>query len=90
VRQFRIKNVSATRTAASINIQCNDTDFAISTDNVNWVTTINIASLAPGAESATMYWRCTTPAPGAQLGPRSIPVTVIAEQNGIPGSNFFA
>lgn len=70
VRQFRIKNTSATKTANTINIQCNDSDFAISEDGVNWVVTINIASLSAGAESATLYVRCTTPAPGGQLGPR--------------------
>jgi hypothetical protein len=70
VRQFRLKNTSATKTANTINIQCNDTDFAISTDNVNWVVTINLASLAAGAESPTYYVRCTTPAVGALLGPR--------------------
>lgn len=70
VRQFRIKNASPTKIATTINIQCNDADFAISTDNVTWVVTINIASLGPLASSATMYVRCTTPAPGAPLGPR--------------------
>ncbi len=69
-RQFRVKNVSPTLTANSINLQCNDADFAISTDGTTWVTTINIASLASGAESATMYIRNTTPAPGSVLGPR--------------------
>lgn len=67
---FRVKNVSPTKTANSVNLQCNDTDFTISTDGSTWVTTINIASLAAGAESATLYVRCTTPAPGNALGPR--------------------
>jgi hypothetical protein len=70
VRQFRLKNASSSKTANTINIQCNDTDFAISTDNVNWVVTINLASLAAGAESPTYYVRCTTPAVGGLLGPR--------------------
>lgn len=70
VRQFRLKNTSATKTANAIDVQCNDSDFAISTDGVTWVVTINIASLGPGAQSATMYVRCTTPAPGNLLGPR--------------------
>jgi hypothetical protein len=70
VRQFRIKNVSGSKTANTINIQCNDSDFAISEDGVNWVVTINITSLSAGAESSTMYVRCTTPAPGGVLGPR--------------------
>lgn len=71
VRQFRIKNTSATETATNVNIQCNDSDFVISEDGVNWVVTISGFSLGPGAESATFYVRCTTPAPGAALGPRT-------------------
>lgn len=77
VRQFRVKNVSGSLTANGINLQCNDADFAISTDNVNWVVTINIASLAPGAESATMYVRNTTPAVGSLLGPRFARIVAI-------------
>lgn len=69
-RQFRVKNASATKTANTINLQCNDADFAISTDGTTWVATINIASLGPGAESSTMYIRNTTPAVGSLLGPR--------------------
>lgn len=69
-RQFRLKNASATKTANTINIQCNDADFAISTDNSTWVVTIEIGSLAAGAESSTMYIRNTTPAVGSLLGPR--------------------
>ena len=69
-RQFRVKNASATLTANTINLQCNDADFSISTDGTTWVTTINIASLAAGAESATLYVRNTTPAAGNPLGPR--------------------
>jgi hypothetical protein len=69
-RQFRVKNTSATKTANTINIQCNDADFVISTDNTTWVTTINIGSLGPGAESSTMYVRNTTPGVGNLLGPR--------------------
>ena len=74
---FRVKNASATKTANAINLQCDDTDFAISTDNSTWVTTINIASLAAGAESATLYVRCTTPAPGNILGPRFAEIIAI-------------
>jgi len=69
-RQFRVKNTSATKTANTIDIQCNDADFVISTDNSTWVVTINIGSLAAGAESSTMYVRNTTPSPGGALGPR--------------------
>lgn len=77
VRQFRVKNVSPTLTANAVNIQCNDADFAISTDSITWVVTINIASLAPGAQSATMYIRNTTPAVGGPLGPRFARVVAV-------------
>lgn len=77
VRQFRIKNTSGSLTANAINIQCNDSDFAISTDSTTWVVTINIGSLGPGAQSATMYVRNTTPSIGAQLGPRYARIVTI-------------
>lgn len=71
VRPFRVKNTSATETATNVNIQCNDPDFTIAENPAGpWVVTINIASLGPGVESATLYSRCTTPAPGASLRPR--------------------
>lgn len=71
VRPFRVKNTSASRTATNVNIQCNDSDFVIGESSSGpWVVTINVASLAPGAETATLYIRCTTPAPGAALKPR--------------------
>lgn len=70
IRQFRVKNVSPTLTANTITLQCNDADFAISENGTTWVTTINISSLGPGVESATLYVRNTTPDPGALLGPR--------------------
>lgn len=88
VRQFRLKNTSGTRTATNVNLQCNDPDFAISTDGVTWVVTINIASLAPGAQSSTMYIRNTTPSPGNLLGPDFARIVVIAEDGS--GGNFFA
>ena len=90
VRQFRLKNTSGTRTATNVNIQCNDTDFTISTSAAGpWQVTLNIASLGPGAESATMYIKNTTPAPGNLLGPRFARIVVVAENSGA-GTNFFA
>ena len=67
---WKVQNASATKTANTINLQCNDSDFTISTDGVTWVATINIASLAAGASSGVMYIRNTTPNPGGALGPR--------------------
>jgi hypothetical protein len=69
-RVFRLKNASTSKTANNINLQCNDSDFAISSDGTTWVATLNFSSLAPGAETSNLYVRCTTPGPGAQLGPR--------------------
>ncbi len=77
VRQFRVKNTSATLTANGINIQLNDPNNVMSTDNTNWVVTINITSLAPGAESSTMYIRNTTPGAGNALGPRAARIVTI-------------
>ena len=80
VRQFRLRNTSATRTATNINLQCNDSDFAIAENPAGpWVVTIGIPSLAPGAETATLYVRCTTPAPGGALGPRFARMIVICD-----------
>lgn len=70
IRHFKVQNTSATKTANTINIQCNDSDFIISSDGVTWVVTINIASLAAGAKSGTLYVRDTAPNPGGRLGPR--------------------
>jgi hypothetical protein len=72
VKQFKIKNTSATKTANNTVVTCNDTDFAISTDGVTYVTTFTIATLGAGVSSATLYIRNTTPAPGAALGPRMV------------------
>jgi hypothetical protein len=69
-RVFRLKNASTSKTANNVNLQCNDSDFAISSDGTTWVPTLNFSSLAPGAETSNLYVRCTTPGPGAQLGPR--------------------
>lgn len=80
VRPFRIKNTSATKTATNVNIQCNDSDFAIGESASGpWVVTIAIASLAPGAESATLYVRCTTPGLGSALGPRFARIVTVCD-----------
>ena len=80
VRPFRVKNTSATKTATNINIQCNDPDFTIGESASGpWVVTINIASLGPGVESATLYTRCTTPAPGAALKPRFARIVTVCD-----------
>lgn len=70
VRTWKVKNASATHTANTINLQCNDADFAISSDGVTYVNTINITSLAAGASSGVLYLRDTSPNPGGAMGPR--------------------
>jgi hypothetical protein len=80
VRQFRVKNTSASKTATNINLQLNDADFAMAESASGpWVVTIDIASLGPGAESSTLYVRCTTPAPGSALRPRAARIIVGAD-----------
>ncbi|HEV8546215.1 MAG TPA: hypothetical protein VGQ64_07960 [Candidatus Limnocylindrales bacterium] len=78
VDTFKVKNVSGSQTANSVNVQCNDPDFVIS-DSASgpWVVTYNISSLAAGASSITLYVKNTTPNPGALLGPRFARITAI-------------
>jgi len=75
VRQFRLKNVSPTKVANAVVLTCSDADFTISSDGTTYGTTVNITSIAAGAESATLYVKNTTPAPGAALGPRVARIT---------------
>lgn len=67
-RQFRIKNLSGASTANSIAVSVSDLDnefgsnLQLSTDNVSFVSSINIGNLAAGVISATLYVRRTVPA----------------------------
>ena len=71
IRQFKVKNASATKTANNINLQLNDADFVMSDNAAGpWVATWNIVSLIAGASSVTLYTKNTTPPPGNPLGPR--------------------
>jgi hypothetical protein len=68
--QVWLANTSATKTASTINLQLNDANWIFSTDNTTWVTSINVASLGPGARYGPIYIRQTSPAQGSRLGPR--------------------
>lgn len=68
--QAYLHNTSATKTASTINLQLNDANWIFSTDNATWVTSINVASLGPGAYYGPIYIRQTSPAQGSRLGPR--------------------
>ena len=61
--------------ANAVVLTCSDADFTISSDGTTYGTTVNITSIAAGAESATLYVKNTTPAPGAALGPRVARIT---------------
>jgi len=78
-KQFKVINNSATQTANNITVSLGATidaspsiigQYQISTDNVGFANAINIGTLAPGAESSTLYVRMN-PAANAQLGPWS-------------------
>ncbi len=73
---FRVKNWSATLTANSIVVAIDaPTDTSpsvaaqhyVSTDGINFTSTVNIGSLAPGAVSSVLYLRRVTPS-NAVLG----------------------
>ena len=74
--QAYLYNTSATKTASTINLQLNDADWIFSTDNATWVTSINVASLGPGAYYGPIYIRNTAPAQGSRLGPRTARIVV--------------
>jgi hypothetical protein len=69
-----LKNTSATKTANTITVTANFTtgytDYLISLDQATWGTSVNIASLAPGAVSAPIYIKNTIGAAPQILGPR--------------------
>lgn len=71
--QIKIKNASGTLTANNIDITVTDPDDIIrigDTSSGPWVTTKNIASLAPGVKSAVIYVKCETPVPPTPLEPK--------------------
>ncbi len=74
VKSFKIKNTSSTKTANNIALACNDADFTISGDGVNYGTSINVASLAAGVSSSTYYVKCN-PAVLTLPGPRASRIT---------------
>jgi hypothetical protein len=70
-RKFRVKNTAAALTANNVNVSIGaltDTapsvpgQYLFSTDGVNFFANINIGNLAPGALSANLWVRRTTPA----------------------------
>lgn len=69
-KQFKVKNVSSTMTANTIQLTCSDTDFTISEDDVTYGTTINLSSLTAGSSSSTYYVKGIPPADGLP-GPRA-------------------
>lgn len=68
IDSFYIKNVS-TKQANNINIQLNHNDFTISTDQANWGSVIDIASLGAGQVSAPIYVKLKLNPPLLTLGP---------------------
>lgn len=66
-RQFRIKNLSSTQTATSIDIAVDDLDnefngnLELSTDDTTYLPSINIGDLGPGVISSTLYVKRTVP-----------------------------
>lgn len=69
VKQFKVKNISPTKTANTVGLACNDTDFTISTDDITYGTSISVGTLTAGSSSATYYVKAN-PAGGSTPGPR--------------------
>lgn len=75
-RQFKVVNNSATQTASNITVSLDVPmdaspsllgQYQVSTDNIAFANAVNIGSLAPSAESGTLYIRMN-PASNALLG----------------------
>ena len=71
VKQFRIKNLSATKSATAVVVAANNsaggetllaTGLTFSLDNVTYTSTVDIGNLAAGATSATIYIKRTVSA----------------------------
>jgi len=69
-KTFRVKNISGTLTATSITVSLNvltdaspalSTWMELSTDDVNYSTSLNISSLAPGSISSVIFVRAAAP-----------------------------
>ena len=70
-RQVKVKNASTTKTANSINLQLNHTDFLMSWNSGGpWTTVLDITSLGAGAESGIIYLKNELGPPLLILGPK--------------------
>lgn len=71
IKSLKVKNVS-TKTANSINLQLNHSDFALSlSQDGPWQSVLDIASLGAGAISSTIYVRNLLGPPLLTLGPKA-------------------
>lgn len=71
IKSLRIKNASTTKIANNVNLQLNHTDFLMSLDQVNWVATIDIASIPANSLSAEIFVKNSLGAPPLTLGPKA-------------------
>jgi hypothetical protein len=85
VLQFRVKNVSPSKTAHSITVETGEgpshgnssTYTEVSTDNITYSSSINIGNLGPGSISSILYLRSEPPT-NAELGPQTFRLTPTA------------
>lgn len=71
IKSFKIKNLSTTKSANNINLSIVDNHFILSTDQSNWVTSIDISSINIGDYSNPIYVKNTVGAHPQPLGPRT-------------------
>ena len=72
IDSFKIKNASTSKIASNVNLQLNHGDFGLSfSEDGPWTATLDIASIAPGNLSATIYVRNLLGEPPLILGPQA-------------------
>jgi len=71
IKSFKVKNTSSSKIANNINLQLNHADFLISLDQVNWVATIDIASIPANSLSAEIFVKNSLGVPPLTLGPKA-------------------
>lgn len=83
-KQFRIKNLSSTLTANSVDLATEDLESSglasglqLSLDGTNWLSSVNLGNLGPGVISATVNVRRTV-GPAESLRPRVGRINAVA------------
>lgn len=77
VYQFKVKNVSTTKTAYGVLLSCSGSELSISANGTNYLSSLNLGNLSPGSFTPVIYARSLVPAVSSVIGPRSPRVVAV-------------